>query len=158
MKLAVSGEKSAVSRRKILFFCLLLTAYCSLSCSMPNLESPECTAARQTVKDFYSYHFGNDLQFTPEDLKEREKFLTGDLIKNLQSAPPGRDPFTLTNDSPKAFRVGGCEVVEPKNRVNFGVLLFWRTDDRNEQREINVEVVRQDDKWSINKVSENNQK
>lgn len=158
MKLAVSSEQLAVSRRKIVLFCLLLTANCSLSCSVPTLESPECTAARQTVRDFYSFHFGNDMQFSPENLKERERFLTADLVNNLQNAPTDKDPFTLTSDLPKAFRVGGCTVEEPKNLVNFGVLLFWRTDDRSEQREISVEAVRQNDKWLINKISENNQK
>jgi hypothetical protein len=142
------------------FFCFLsfIFCLCFAACSVPNLEEPECTQARQTVKELYSYHFGNDMQLTPENLKEHERFLTGEMVNNLQNSAPGRDPFTLTDDTPKAFRVGGCKTIEQNKRVNFEVLLFWKTDTRSEQREINVEAVKQNDKWLINKISENNQK
>lgn len=135
-------------------FCLLLFVFClfSASCSMPNLQSQECSEARPTVKEFYSYHFGNDMKFTLENLKLREKFLTPELINKLTNTPQNVDPFTLTNDTPKAFRVGGCEVVEEGKNVNFEVLLFWKTDTRSEQRSISVEVVKQNDKWLINKI------
>ncbi|HLM00820.1 MAG TPA: hypothetical protein VK400_07170, partial [Pyrinomonadaceae bacterium] len=96
MKLAVSGRQSAVGWRKITFFCLLLAAYCSLSCSVPNLESPECTQARRTLGEFYSNHFGNDMKFTPENLRDREKYLTTDLTRLLQKFLTDSDPFTLT--------------------------------------------------------------
>jgi hypothetical protein len=158
MKLATGSERLAAYRRKTILFCLLLAAFCSVNCSIPNLEKPECTEARQTVKEFYSYHFGNEMQFTPEHLEQRKRFLTLELINDLSGRTNGADPFTLTDDVPKAFRAGGCEVIEPNKRVEFGVLLFWKTDTRSEEREINVEAVRQDDKWLINKVSENNQK
>ena len=153
-----SRKRRAVYGKKIILFCSLLTAYCSLACSIPNLEKPECTEARQTVKGFYSLHFAGDMLFTPENLEPKKKFLTAELVNEL---PPGRsdkDPFTLTDDLPRAFRVGGCTVVEPDKRVALGVLLFWRTDTRTEEREINVEAVRQSDKWLINRISENNQK
>lgn len=133
-------------------FCLSLFAFCLYSCSIPNLQEQECIEARQNVKEFYSYHFGNDMRLTPENLKEREKFLTPELVNSLQTAPPAEDPFTLTNDTPKAFRVGACEVVEPNKKVNFEILLFWKTDTRSEQREIKVEVVKQNEKWLINKI------
>ena len=157
---AVSGEKLAVSckrgkagGRKILLFCLLLTAYCSLACSVPKLESAECTEARIAVREFYSQHFGGEMRFSPENLKERQKFLTDELVKTLPDAPTDRDPFTLTDDLPRTFRVGGCETSEAGRRVGFEVLLFWKTDTRSEQREIRVEAVKQGDKWLINKIS-----
>lgn len=154
MKKVVSGRWSALSWRKLVLCCLLLTAYCLLSCSVPNLEEPECTEARVAVKEFYSFHFGNDMQPTAENLKQRERFLTSELIKDLSEANAGKDPFTLTDDFPKAFRVGGCKVVESQRHVSFGVLLFWRTDDRNEQREISLEAVRENGRWLVNKISE----
>ena len=143
-------------KNAVLIFCLLPFAFCLLpACSIPNLEKPECAEARQTVKEFYSYHFGNDMQFTPENLRQREKFLTNDFAKNLRDATPqttGEDPFTLTADTPKAFRVGGCETVEPSKKVNFQILLFWKTESRSEQREIYAEVVKENGKWLINKI------
>lgn len=154
MKKVVSGRWLVVSLEKLALFCLLLTACCSFSCSIPNLEEPECTEARVAVKEFYSFHFGNDTQPTAENLKQRERFLTNELIKDLPAANAGKDPFTLTADFPTTFRVGGCKVVESQKSVSFGVLLFWRTEDRNEQREISVETVRENDRWLVNKISE----
>lgn len=150
---AVSGERSAVSRRIFLTFCLLLTAYCSLNCgSVPNLEAAECTESRGAVKELYSFHFGNEMRFSEENLKQREKFLTPEFFRYLQGAPSDGDVFTSGNtDFPKAFRVGKCEVAAP-DRTNLEVLLFWRDDKRTEQRAIRVETVRQGDKWLVNKI------
>lgn len=134
----------------------LCTFYFSLfafACSIPNLEKPECAAARQTVKELYSYHFGNDMKFTRENLRLREKFLSRELIENLaKQDESATDYFTRTSDYPKAFRVGECKVIETEKRVDFGVVLFWKTDTRSEQKEIPVEVLKENDKWSINKV------
>lgn len=136
----------------LILICLLFSAFCLLSCSIPTLQEQECIEARQTVKELYSYHFGNDMRLTPENLKERERFLTPELTNSLRTASPAEDPFTLTNDTPKAFRVGGCSVTEPGKKVDFEVVLFWKTDTRSEQREIHVEVVKQNDKWLVNKI------
>lgn len=134
-------------------FCLALFAFFLASCgSIPNLESPECDAARNTVREFYSIHFGNDMKPSKEYLEKREKFLTENwrffVSKNLNNA---FDYFTLTEDYPKAFRVSGCEVVAPDKTV-LSVLLFWKDETRSEQKEIKVEAVKQNDKWLINKV------
>ena len=145
-------QNSEFSWRRILFFCLLSSVFCLLSCSLPNLEKPECTEARQIVKEFYSYHFGNDMKPSKENLKLREKFLTDDLKQNLAAQADGKtDYFTATDDYPKAFRVGGCEVMN-ENKTVFEVVLFWKDDARSEQREIKVETVKQNDKWLINEV------
>ncbi len=122
------------------------------SCSLPNLEKPECTAARDAVKRFYSFHFGNDMHPSPENLKARESFLTAELVNDLRgSGESGRDYFTATDNYPKAFRVGSCSV-EQDNTALFQVLLFWRDDTKSEQKEVKVETVKTGDKWLINKV------
>ena len=150
---AASSARLAVRQRIFITLCLLLTAYCSLNCgSMPNLEAPECTEARGTVKEFYSYHFGNEMRFSQDNLRQREKFLTPEYIKSLQNVQTENDVFTTNNtDFPKAFRVGKCEVVGPA-KTNIEILLFWKTDTRTEQKAINVEVVREGDKWLINRI------
>jgi hypothetical protein len=151
---AVSSNQLPVGWRNLLIFCLLLTAYCSLNCgSVPNLESAECTDSRGVVKEFYSYHFGNEMRFSAENLQKREKFLTLEFVKSLKGSQAENDVFT-TNDTDfaKAFRVGSCQVVEP-TKTNIEVLLFWKTDTRSEEKKINVEAVKQGDKWLINKVS-----
>jgi hypothetical protein len=122
------------------------------ACSMPNLEKPECTEARDAVREFYSFHIGNDMKPSAENLKLRGKFLSGELLKTLVATnETTKDYFTATADYPKAFRVGSCEIISPGKTV-LGVLLFWRDDNRSEQREIKVETVRENEKWLINKV------
>lgn len=124
----------------------------SIACSVPNLEKPECAAARQTVKEFYSLHFGNDMQPSEEYLKKRERFLTADwkffVSKNLRLK---HDYFTLTEDYPKAFRVGECEAIAPDKTV-FQVVFFWKDDTRDEQRETRVEMIKENDQWLINRT------
>ncbi len=153
MKTEDRRRKAEVGWRRFLIFCLLSSVFFLLSCgSVPNLEAPECTESRGAVKVLYSFHFGNEMRFSEENLKQREKFLTPEFYKSLQGLQTDGDVLTTGNtDFPKAFRVGKCEVAAP-DKTNFEVLLFWRTDTRTEQRPIRVEVVKQGDKWLVNKI------
>lgn len=131
----------------------LLFALLGAGCSIPNLEPPACTESRTAVREFYSFHFGNDMKFSPENLKRREKFLTPELSKRLELSQENTDPFTTgTSDFPKAFRVGECKEISPY-RTQFQLLFFWRDDTRSEQREIRIESAKQNEKWMIDKIS-----
>ena len=122
------------------------------ACSIPSLEKPECTQARESIKQFYSFHVGNDMRPSPEKLKLREKFLTKELAEKLAaSTETVRDYFTASENFPKAFRVGFCESVSP-DKTLFQVLLLWHETDKNIQREIKVEMVKENDKWLVNNV------
>ena len=124
MKLAVSSKPSAAAFRRLRFACLLLTAYCLLACSVPNLETPACVESRDIVREFYSFHFGNGLAFSPESLRQRERFLTSGFSSRLATQPEGPDPFTTgTTDFPKAFRVGECNEKAPDKTVFEGLFL-----------------------------------
>ena len=125
----------------------------TFGCSVPNLETPECVAARDTVKRFYSYHFGNDMHRSPENVQARKDFLSPELFASL-SASKGEtnDYFTDTSNYPKAFRVGACKN-DGSEHATFQVLFFWRDDTSNEQKEVRVETVRSNGAWLINKVS-----
>jgi len=133
-------------------FCLLLAAFCSLSCSLPVLESPECTDSREAVRKFYSFHYANDIAPTPENLKAREKYLTPQLYQKLLSESLGKDYFTLSETPPKAFRVAACTTIDP-GKTELGVHLFWKDDTKTTQNEIEVEAVKQGDGWLVNKVT-----
>ena len=136
-----------------MFVCLLLAAYCSLSCSIPNLEPGDCTAARNVMREFYSFHFGNDMKFSIENLEQRKRFLTAGFLDGLRAGERQTlDPFTLTNDVPKAFRIGECRVVEGGKRTEFEVLLFWKDDKRSEQRTIHAEAVNDNGSWLLDGV------
>ena len=131
----------------------LLVSFGAAGCSIPNLETPACTESKNAVREFYSYHFGNEMKFTADGLKLREKFLSREFAASLAGSKEGTDPFTTgTDDIPKAFRVGECREISPE-QTESTVLLFWRDDDRTEQREIKVEAVDRNDTWVVNKVS-----
>ena len=141
-------------QNKILYFLPFTFAFllCFSACSIPNLEAPECIAARTEVREFYSYHFGNDMKPSAENLRQREKFLSSELVKTLSASnETAKDYFTATDKYPKAFRVGSCQAISPRKTV-FGILLFWKDDAQSEQREIKVEAVKENDKWLIDKV------
>lgn len=131
---------------------LILTSLFSAACSIPNLEKPECIESREIVKQFYSFHFGNDLKPDDQSLKQREIFLSRRLFDELKKQTVSReDYFTQTEDYPKAFRVGGCEVIS-ENKTVFEVLLFWKNETRSDQVEIKVETVKENNNWVIDKV------
>lgn len=121
--------------------------------SIPSLENPACDAARDVTKSFYSYHFGNGLQPSPESLALRGRFLTPTLQAKLTGrADSTEDYFTATSDYPRAFRVGGCSAAAP-DKVTFEIALFWRDDERSEQRSIWVTSNLIDGKWLVDEVS-----
>ena len=158
MVTVVKAQKSSVFIRvhlwtKFLIACSLLTAYGSLSCSIPNLESQSCIDSRNALREFYSYHFGNSMTFSPDDLKARERFLTPEFVTRLQATPEGTDPFTTgTSDIPKAFRAGECKEISPE-RTAFKVLIFWKDDARTEERTINVEMAKRGENWLVDNVA-----
>lgn len=144
-----SSKQRLCRRLQVLAFIGLATT----ACTVPNLESPTCTESKNAVREFYSYHFGNEMKFSGEVLKQRVKFLTPEFAKAVENSNEGTDPFTTgSDDIPKAFRVGECREISTE-RTESNVMLFWRSDDRTEQREITVEAVDRNDAWLVNKVS-----
>ncbi|MEO8647524.1 MAG: DUF3828 domain-containing protein, partial [Acidobacteriota bacterium] len=135
-------------------FCLVLAAIFAGSCSIPNLEAPDCIDARDTAREFYSQHFGSDLNFSPERIAEQKRFISNAYADRLKNISADTDPFTMTpaSDPPKAFRIGECRSLEPQKKVEFEVVFFWRTDTRSEQRSVAAETVNEDGRWVIDRV------
>lgn len=93
------------------------------------------------------------MPFTQEGLKLRERFLTAEFAEELRMTTDGIDPFTSgTADIPMAFRVGECRELAP-DRTEFKVLVFWRNDQRTEQRVIKAELAKTGEKWLIDKIA-----
>lgn len=139
---------------RLSIFCLLAAACFLQACSIPNLENPQCSAAQAAIKEFYSIHFDGELRPSAEKFTQTERYLSEGLIARLKSQPPASpefDYFTQTADYPKAFRIGACEPVSPDTTL-FEVLIFWKTETRSEQRDLKVEMIRENDKWLVNKV------
>lgn len=142
-------------RSRLTTLCFLLTALCSLSCSVPVIESPECQASREAMKRFYSLHFGSDMKPTAENLEARKGYLTDELAAQLQSSLNStKDYFTNSENYPKAFQVGTCKAETPE-KTDVTVLLYWRENEQNYQREVTAELLKRGDKWLINKVTGN---
>jgi hypothetical protein len=155
MNFKIQNSKFKIQR--VTFFCFLLIASSFLvGCSQPILESQQCIESRDVVKKFYSYHFGNDMKPSAENLELRKKYLSENLIQKLSSQNEEKiDYFTQTDDYPKAFRVGGCEDISPE-RTAFEILIFWKTPTRSEQRALKVETLKENSKWTIEKVETKN--
>ena len=153
-KATLKFKKSKSKRRFLLFaFLIYIFPLFFAACSIPNLEAAECTEARLTVREFYSFHFGGEMSFSPENLRLREKYLTPEFADSLRGAATEADVFTVNSkDYPKAFRPGDCRARSPDKAV-FEVLLFWKTETRSEQRRIEVETVKRNDRWLINKIT-----
>ena len=92
------------------------------------------------------------MKFTAENLKLREKYLTPSLLASILPKNDETDIFTTNStDFPKAFRLGVCKVIEP-TKTDFEVVFFWKDDNRNEQKTIHIEAVKQTDKWLLNRI------
>jgi hypothetical protein len=154
MKVVGSDWWSVFGFRRLGVCCLLLAAFCLPACSVPNLEEPDCRESRDVIREFYSFHFGNDMHPSSENIKLREKFLTTRLTDELLRSSPGNvDYFTGTSDFPKAFRVGECKINVPGESVTFDVLLFWKDDTRTQQSHIPVELKKDGAGWRVDKVN-----
>lgn len=147
----MQDEKLEVKRAIVAFF-ILNFALLIGGCELPNLEAAECSASRDVVRKFYSFHFGSEMATSPEIVKEREKYLTAELAAKLAATGDSKtDYFTATDNYPKAFRVGECKV-NSKQSSTLQVILLWRDDTRSEQREVKVEAVETNGKWLIDRV------
>ena len=145
MKL-IGSAWSVVSRSTLV--CVLLYA---VGCSVPNLDPPECADSRDNVKEFYSWYVATDAQQRSKSSEMFEKFVAAEYRSQTSSSV---DPYVLTSDFPKAFRVGECRVVEPRKRTQFDVLLFWKDDVRSEQRSIKVDTENIGGRWLIRGVTQ----
>ncbi len=95
---------------------------------------------------------------TLENVRLRERFLTEQHAMWLRldaggMPPTKKDYFTDSEEFPKTFRVGECEVVEAGRVTHFEVLLFWKDDTRSEQKEIVVTSKFENNDWLIDSVS-----
>ncbi|HEX6124815.1 MAG TPA: hypothetical protein VFZ23_05520 [Pyrinomonadaceae bacterium] len=148
----MNNRALAAARRSIVSVFFVVGFGIVSACSIPSLEAPECDQARDVVREFYSLHFGNEQAFVAEELEKRKPYLTPAFFERIRSTTPAIDPFTLTSDTPKAFRAGECRVIEPGRRVAFELLLFWKTDTRTEQKAIEVEAENQNGGWLVDRV------
>jgi len=144
-------------RSWILLLICTVSAVFAASCGIPNLDDPECAQARDNVRQFYSFHFGNDMKPTAENLKLRESYLTPALYNVVssrleQDAATGHDYFTDSTDYPRTFKIGVCTVESPE-KVDFQIQIYWRDERGTVQKDLHVDAVKTPDRWLIDKVT-----
>lgn len=128
-----------------------MLAIAGLSCSVPNLESASCIQAQASLKKLLSLHFDKGFEGGPRYKKQREEYIT-DRLKGEIDSKSGFDYLTQTNDPPKAFRIGTC-TENGNDEVSLSVLLFWKDDKRDEQREVNIMMKRIAGLWRADSAS-----
>lgn len=136
----------------LITFCLLHFSI-FIGCGRAILEPSECLESRDIVKAFYSFHIGNEMKPSKKSLDKRKRFLSTSLFQSLSDKNnTDYDYFTQTNDYPMAFRAGSCKKID-ESRTEFSVLIFWRTNEKDVQREIKVEAIKKNSAWLVDKVS-----
>ena len=123
------------------------------ACRFYSLETPACSQARDTTKQFYSWYLGTDAH-----LKEAQPDIFSKHVVSTYFPGDGnayafeRDPFFLEQNLPTTFKIGACKQIDPE-KVDLQVQIYWRTDIKTVQKEIHVEAIKLDDAWLINKVT-----
>lgn len=140
-----------ISKTSALFLTAILLTSCA-SISLPSLQDPSCEEAREFGRAFYSLHFATDLKPTEESLEERSAGLTERFAERVRSErTEDFDPFTLTTEHPRAFKLGACKANEDGS-VELEVQMLWRDSDVTKQESVNAIMVKRADKWLIDGV------
>ena len=132
------------------FCCLLVTANWQLACSIPKLESPQCSEAGDQVKEFYSWYLGTDAEMRGRQPEVYDRFISPAFPKqrgtNWES-----DPFFLSTTPPTTFKIGKCESMND-TQGKIQVQLYCRFENKTDQKEVYADVVKSGDRWLIEKV------
>lgn len=139
-------------KKWIAFFFILNFSFLIHSCRLYSLEPIECTEARVAAKQFYSFHFGNEMRPSPDNLKSRERFLTPRYFTALTASGEGSlDQFTLTENYPKSFKIGECRD-DTATKVDLQIQLYWKDDYKTVQQEVVANMVKESGKWLLDGV------
>jgi hypothetical protein len=130
------------------FCCLLVTANWQLACSIPKLESPQCSEAGDQVKEFYSWYLGTDAEMRAKQPDVYNRFISP---KFQADAAEGTDPFFRSTTPPTTFKIGKCESIND-TQGKIQVQLYWRLENKTDQKEVYADVVKSGDRWLIEKV------
>ena len=147
MKFAVGGWQLAVVKICV-FGCLLLTANGQLGCSIPKLESQQCSEAADQVKEFYSWYLGTDAEMRGRQRDVYDRFVSPKFRSDVAE---GTDPFFRSTTPPTTFKIGKCESMND-TQGNIQVQLYWRLEGKTDQKEVYADIEKSGDRWLIDKV------
>jgi hypothetical protein len=93
--------------RATLHFCLFTFAFCLLAaCSVPKLESPDCSAARDAARQYYSLAIGGETGTRPDVVEKLKAMRSPAFSVDGTTAEEGRDEYYFSRLHPTSYRVG----------------------------------------------------
>jgi len=119
------------------------------SCSVPNLESPECSAARDVVRQYYSLAIGADPMSNPTALSKLKALRSTNFT--VSPVRGDADQYHFTSQQPISYRVGECSDQTDRS-VKTKVKVIWRINDQNSDRDDTVTLAKVDSAWLIDRV------
>jgi hypothetical protein len=137
------------SRELLSILCLLASPIWIASCSIPNLEGQQCTETRDVVREFYSWYLGTDPAMREKQRDVHDRYIASDF---RSAAVSGLDPFFLSDTTPTTFKIGKCEVKDDSH-VDIQVQIYWRQEQKIDQKEVYADVEKVGDKWLIDEVN-----
>lgn len=137
--------------------CICLAAWLLHSaCSIPNLEAPGCSEARDAAKRYYSLATGGETATLPEVSSRLNDMRSTTFSVAPAGGDAGRDPYNFSRIQPISSRVGECSI-ETANLAVTEVTVIWREDDHTAERTDRVTLIRNNDYWLIDRIDLGNQ-
>jgi hypothetical protein len=123
--------------KALVLFCLFPLSLCLGACSIPKLESPDCSAARDVAREYYSLAIGG----------ERMRTSTFSHRESVDAS----DQFYFSRIRPTSYRAGECSL-SPDGRVMVETVVIWRQEGKNSERKDSVNLVKSGDSWLIERI------
>ena len=132
--------------------------------------SADLTDPSAVVKSFYRFHLTHNMNFTRPNVVRRQPWLSSTLYKLLlnefvrenqysKSHPHEEfvpymegDPFTGSQEYPNSFRLGSALVTGYSADVKLTLLWGTKGKKSQDQRNVDVELVKQNGKWLIDNI------
>ena len=146
--------RSSIVHRPASILAALCIVHCAFfigGCSIPAIESADCSAAREVTKRYYSLAIGGDLAHQPDAMRDLKELLAPDFSATGTNSGGGRDAYNFSLTTPSSSRVDECADLG-NGKVTNNVTVIWRINEQNYLRHDKVTLVRSGDKWLVEHI------
>lgn len=141
-----------VPRLAVAALTAVLVSVLAGACRVDTFDTSPCGEASDAARRFYSFHLGNDMTPSAENLEKRRKYLTDELFKQLSGSESKQDYFTASENFPRTFKIGHCTQNSAED-TTVQVQIYWKDDYTTVQKDVLVDVTKRAGEWLVNKVS-----
>jgi hypothetical protein len=138
-------------RDLVLALCIVSCTLSVVACSIPAIESSDCTAARDVAKRYYSLAIGGDLANQPDSMTQFKKLLAPNFSVSGTDLGGGRDPYNFSLITPSSSRFDEC-AVQQDGKPTINVTVIWRHNDQNYLRKDKVTLLKSGDTWLVEHI------